>query len=385
MTLDQKIRAWNHRRIILFRRWRLQILKFLIDQKLNPLQTALRPEKGRDQRLRIIILRTDGKLGDSITSTYLLKGLKQQFPNCHLTIVSQPEYKNLFWGLADDYIPLRLNFLAALKFISKNSETYDFLINSSHILNPSSILLSRFIPASKKIAFLNDDWKLFSDHVRFDVNNDHITERYNQLLKQLLKQFSANQIPQLFYSYEIDHDSKMQVVELLSKRRDQHPYKQLIIVNSFAGARLRNFNLVTTKSIVTELSAQFPMSLIVSIGHVGDLKVLDRWHSELQNPQWTFFNYGSLEFNAALVSVADLVISPDTSIVHMASALKKKLVAVYRDDNSLEKNQKIWAPFGTEFVVVVAPENSSHYENGDINSVNIPEIILACEKLMRST
>ena len=378
MTFDQKIRVWNHRRIILLRRWRLNILKALLDQPMNPLQTVLRPEKGRDQHVRIIILRTDGKLGDSITSTYLLTGLKQLFPNVHLTVVSQPEYKNLFWGLADDYIPFKLKFTNAIKILLKHTETYDVLINSSHILNPSSIILSRFISATKKIAFLNSDWKSYSDHVQFDVNSDHITERYNQLLKLL----SLKPVSNLTYSYQLDQNAAEKVLELLSQRREQHPFKRLIVLNSFAGARLRNLNLDTTKNLVLELTQRFPESLIVSIGNVGDLKILNRWHSELENPQWTFFNYGSLEFNAALVASADLVISPDTSIVHMACALKIKIVAVYREDHKLEKNRKIWGPFGTDFVVVEAPKLTPQNEDGDINSVNIPEIISACEKLL---
>ena len=113
--------------------------------------------------------------------------------------------------------------------------------------------------------------------------------------------------------------------------------------------------------------------------------MINRWQAELHNPQWTYFNYGSLDFNAALVAAADLVISPDTSIVHMACALKKKLVAIYREDVTEEKNRMIWGPFGTEFVEVVAPKMSPENEDGDINSVNIPEVLNASIKLLSSS
>lgn len=37
----------------------------------------------------------------------------------------------------------------------------------------------------------------------------------------------------------------------------------------------------------------------------------------------------SIEDSISIISKADLVISPDTSIVHVSSALKKKLICVY--------------------------------------------------------
>lgn len=380
-SLDQNLRHLNHRRIILFRRWRLRILKLFLDQRIDPLQAVLRPEKGREQNLRIIILRIDGKLGDSITSTYLLNGLKMIFPKIHISVVSAPEFKSLFWGLADDYLAFKLNFLNAIKFVQKNNQTYDVLINTSHILSPSSIFLSRFIPATKKISFLNQDWKMFSNHVVFDLNNAHITERYNALLRLL----SPKPFSNLTYSYPLDSQSRQKVYELLAERRIQHPFKQLIIVNSFAGARRRNLSLMTMKALITQLSKALPECLIVSIGNVGDLRIINRWHAELQNPQWTFFNYGSLDFNAALVAEADLVISPDTSIVHMACAFKKKLVAIFREDYTEEKNRQIWEPFATQFRVVEAPKISSQNEDGDINTVNVTEVIDASIKLLSNS
>lgn len=44
----------------------------------------------------------------------------------------------------------------------------------------------------------------------------------------------------------------------------------------------------------------------------------------------------------ALIAEADLVISPaDTSVVHMAAAWRKPLVAVYKD---VRMNNRLWAP-----------------------------------------
>lgn len=43
----------------------------------------------------------------------------------------------------------------------------------------------------------------------------------------------------------------------------------------------------------------------------------------------------------ALIADADLIISPDTSVVHMAAAWRKPLVAIYKD---VLMNNRLWAP-----------------------------------------
>ena len=43
----------------------------------------------------------------------------------------------------------------------------------------------------------------------------------------------------------------------------------------------------------------------------------------------------------ALIALAELIISPDTSVVHMAAAWNKPLIAVYKD---VLLNNRLWAP-----------------------------------------
>jgi ADP-heptose:LPS heptosyltransferase len=51
--------------------------------------------------------------------------------------------------------------------------------------------------------------------------------------------------------------------------------------------------------------------------------------------------FKTLHHCMALIAEADLVISPDTSVVHMAAAWKKPLIAVYKD---VRMNNRLWAP-----------------------------------------
>ena len=63
----------------------------------------------------------------------------------------------------------------------------------------------------------------------------------------------------------------------------------------------------------------------------------------------------------ALIADADLVISPDTSVVHMAAAWRKPLVAIYKD---VRMNNRLWAPgYDNARQIIVKCGKVHHMEN----------------------
>jgi ADP-heptose:LPS heptosyltransferase len=85
---------------------------------------------------------------------------------------------------------------------------------------------------------------------------------------------------------------------------------------------------------------------------------------------------GDFFVNSRIVERADLVVSPDTAIVHLACALKKDLIAVYRSDTGLEKNSLIWKPYGNRYKMVLAQSLNSELE-ADINNFDMNEMYLS--------
>ena len=73
----------------------------------------------------------------------------------------------------------------------------------------------------------------------------------------------------------------------------------------------------------------------------------------------------------ALVATADLVITPDTSIAHAASALGTPAVAMYRP-GSVEA----WGLYGTEGVNVLA--------DGDLDSLPVERVLPAIDRMLRA-
>ena len=91
MGIDKKIRALNHRRIDLMRTIKLW-LSVQIFSVLNRYQKA-----GFSKN--ILILRMDDKLGDSVTSTGLLRELKKTDAHATITVVCSPASADIFKNL----------------------------------------------------------------------------------------------------------------------------------------------------------------------------------------------------------------------------------------------------------------------------------------------
>lgn len=356
--LDQKFRAWNHRRIDAFRRWRLQLFLQLFDQKNEGPEAP--PEK------RCLLLRLDGKLGDTITTTGFINALHQSGYKVDIVARKQNTFVYAYIKTPHRLYSLKKGVFSFFVLLFKlRAHSYDALVCSTHILDPASLWLARFVPAKTKIVFKNEEIDFFDVHISEGFFEKHVTDRYQQTLKVI----TGSPSPQVEkYELNIPESAINEAKKFIGN------HKKVIVLNSFAGARLRNFSFATTKAIIEALTHD---ALVISFGNDGDLHILREWKKHLHNVNWVVPHRGDFAFNAALVTLANAVITPDTSIVHLASALNAPLVAVYREDDGIEKNSKIWAPIDNKkgHKIIYAPLPN-------INNVDINQIVNTTKELL---
>lgn len=367
-----RIRKIHHTLKDRVRDFKIVLFRLIFDKKFS---TSVKGDG-----LPILVLRLDNKIGDSIAATGFLRELKKNNNDSKLIVLagkgSDLIYRKL--SFVDEVISVKKGFFRALFLYFKLAGTdFKYIINTSHILSPRVIFLCSLLRASKKATFLNHSFKLFSHHVVYDQAKDHVTERYFNTLKAVESFTTDSSV-----DYEINLDAvklKEAQAEII-KLREQ--YKKIVILNSFAGARFRNLNKKTTEAIVSGL-VQDKDLVVISIGNHNDLQIAEGWIAKFASPQWiSFAGAHDLNFNFALVKLADLVITPDTAIVHVASAFKKDLVCVYREDlpTSSEKNSLIWAPYKTTARIIRAPADPSQPE--EINTLSPAEIVAAAKELL---
>lgn len=361
MTLNQKIRVLNHKRIDALRALKLHLSDLLF----SPFSRSVSRQFGS-----ILVLRMDGKLGDSVTATGFLRELKKKHNNCKLIVVASKETAAVYNKLnyVDQTLVTQKGVFSTLAlYWSLKKENYKFIINTSHILNPRVIFLTSFLPAEKKISIENKDYKAFTDHISVDFKNEHITDRYKKILRLV-----GCEATDLSYQVLIPEDVLVQAKKYIVNKIGSA--KKIVAINSFAGAKLRNFSQKTTSAIVRRLLND-PDIVVISLANSGDMKIINQWIDQTFMGRWIASSAPhSLEMNMALMKLADIVITPDTAWVHIASAMNKKLIAVYREDtNRDEVNSVIWAPYNKDHQIIFAPSTANNPD--DINNVDIDRVV----------
>lgn len=367
--IDQAIRNWNHKRIDYLRSLRLRITKCFFDNQSNLIA------ENQGER-NILVFRLDDKLGDAVASTGFLNSVKKNYPDCKLIILAGPQTSEIYRGLSfvDDVLTCKKGFGSLLSAFSQlKKKSFKYVVNTSHILSPRVVMLLSLLRAEKKIGFLNGNYRVFSAVADYDANLDHVTTRYRHLAG-LMK----IQNPDLNYVLEIKPASVAKAQNALAAYKKSG--KKIILINSFAGARLRNFSKDTTLKLVKGLIAD-GNNVVISVANSGDHRILNEWRSEFSNlTNWIqLTEFSSLEDNLALLSQSDLVITPDTAWVHLASAQRVNLVAVYREDTD-EKNSLIWSPNHKNSKVVMAPNTPENPH--DINNVSVEAVLNQAKALL---
>lgn len=369
--IDRWVRDINHRRIDFMRAFVLEISRLFFN-------IFHRQSVADEIQNSILVFRLDDKIGDSVTSTGFLRALKESFPQSRLMVLSRYNAAFVYEGLAfiDEVIVVKKGFWSALKAYRKLSlHKYRYIFNTSHILNPQVVMLVSLLQAFRRFTFLNEAFEMFTDHVTYNPWRDHITERYHQIFNKI-GLTGVN----LDYCLTLTEDPvALKVQEWFKSLRQQ--FNTVVILNSFAGARLRNFNQETTQNLVLGLLKTFSNLVVVSVGSSDDLPKAQKWMQQTSTSRWVCFPVAkSLRANCEMILQGDLVITPDTSFVHICSALKKPVVAVYRQDDAQEKNSMIWAPYHTRHAILFAPVDCNRPD--DINTVDVHQIVQKATELL---
>lgn len=95
-------------------------------------------------------------------------------------------------------------------------------------------------------------------------------------------------------------------------------------------------------------------------------------------------NIETIQDSVYLIKGADLVITPDTSIVHIASALNKANISVYPPKGGkYGVDHLVWAPKTKETKVIFCEDKKSQYDEIDINTFDFQEMKKLIEKDMK--
>ncbi len=337
-------REWNRNKNLWLRAKKAQLAKFLLDRK-SPAHYS--PSAFKSIK-RVLFLRYDNKLGDMIVSTISFHNLKELYPKIHLAVITGPSAKTIIENNKDvDQIYIyKRSWLKILKLgLALRKEKYDLVIDIDKEPTAQSIFLLRLIKARFTFGFNRDGYKLYNINKPYKWNSAHITKLHKAVfegLKILPRDYDFD------YRYILPLPKESvklaeKVVKPLKKEGEK-----LIIFNPFAASRRRCFSAAQA----LEVAKLLPKYKILVIGPADKLKTFFKGEKSLPANLALVSQESALKggilLNIALLKQADILITPDTYIVHAANAFNKQIFALYQG-NDLD----VWYPLTNNYKIIV--------------------------------
>lgn len=306
------------------RKLRIALGKQILDKK-TPLIEPEFPTK------KILFLRHDGKIGDYVVSSFVFREIKKQAPNTHIGVVCSKKNAYLFEKnphIDQLYFVKTKNiadYIKCGKQLAK--EQYDVVIDPTVMLRNRDLLFLRTIAAKNYVGYQKERYKLFNFNVT--AENAHFSEIYQKALEIIgFKNIST--------AYDVPTDPKAtkEVDEFLATKH----LKNYIAVNFFGAGSARKFSDNAMKSLMDRFTATSAKIVLLTFPEVtAKMQTLAAHYENVFVYEQTKTIFHTIE----LIKQASLIVSPDTSVVHIAAGFNKPMIAFYSND---EENFTHWHP-----------------------------------------
>lgn len=317
----------------------------------------------------ILFLRYDGKIGDMIVNSLMFREIKKVYPDIRIGVIAR--------GAAIDIIKDNPNVDKIYKYykdrkkikdlaLKIKEEKYDLLIDFSEMLRVNQMMLINLCRARINIGLDRKDWELFDLSIESGKDfkwTEHITKRYlAYLIKLGLKKENIN----ISYDIYLKDEKKYEVFfnEIKESKK--------LILNPYGASKHKSFSIETLENIITYLKDK---DIAIILTYFGDkykeLEFLEKKYKYVYIPK----KIESILDTAILIKKSDYVISPDTSIVHIASAFNKKMITVYPPKGGkYGVDHLVWAPKSEYSRVIFCKDKIGTYDEIDINTFNFDEM-----------
>lgn len=317
----------------------------------------------------ILFLRYDGKIGDMIVNSLMFREIKKVYPDIKIGVIAR--------GAAIDIIKDNPNVDKIYKYykdrkkikdlaLKIKEEKYDLLIDFSEMLRVNQMMLINLCRARINTGLDRKDWELFDLSIESGKDfkwTEHITKRYlAYLIKLGLKKENIN----ISYDIYLKDEKKYEVFfnEIKESKK--------LILNPYGASKHKSFSIETLENIITYLKDK---DIAIILTYFGDkykeLEFLEKKYKYVYIPK----KIESILDTAILIKKSDYVISPDTSIVHIASAFNKKMITVYPPKGGkYGVDHLVWAPKSEYSRVIFCKDKIGTYDEIDINTFNMEEM-----------
>ena len=289
-----------------------------------------------------ILLVQIGRLGDFILATPMLRALRQAYPDCCIHVLasrhnaalaqSQPEIARVYVHSKKIFATLQL--LLALK-----RERYDWWIDPKDHFSREGSFFAQWSHARVKVGFNQEGRKKV-----FEVGLPSQEESLMHVAWRNLHALHAlgiaadNPRPSLF----VARTAQDQLASFLREKEITRYY----CINLSAGNAVRYWPQKQWANFLQAIATQAPAFVFTTAPQ--DVALAEELLRQV--PRSCYFPTRGLNDLLAVMQRAELVVSPDTSIIHMAAAFDRPVLGLYSNH---AWNYKKFYPLSTHSRIVI--------------------------------
>lgn len=344
----------------LVRNFKLTLLKLVFDHKPSQSIDLTKPQ-------RIIFDQKENLIGDMLVNTVAFRAIKQTYPNWSVHVLAGPSNQEAIRSNRFvDQIHIFTGTWAVVREL--RSQQFDIYYFNKNRLQLRDFILLKYVNARVNIGRNKDGFDLFD----YSINTHSETEldRYRALLGFLRASKDD-------YLYDFPLTS-----EELGLARDyvtQHLGHPVVAFNRYGNKRGKLFSSARAIQLIREVNHVYPNALIILLCSPQTKAETFELKRQLHLPNVSVAGFTrTIRDSAALIQCADLVVTPDTSIVHIACAYGKAQICVYRDQNEM----CLWRPLSDKAITLLPKPPSRHVD--DVDLVEFRESLVEAGQFMAS-
>ncbi|GHT61667.1 LOS biosynthesis enzyme LBGB [Endomicrobiia bacterium] len=320
----------------------------------------------------ILFFRDDDKIGDIVVSTLLFREIKKKYPGISIVVLCGKNNREIlkYNNNVNQIYETGKNFFKNIFLFRKLKKRNINLAVDFYTFSPrfKRLLMLRIVSAEFLIGFYKNSYNIYDLSADVNFFNKHISKRYEYLLNML-----KIEKPDLKYDVTLSSNEENKAFELVKKCGSRYS----IVLNPFAASKHRSFSFNKLKELVGLLENKIDCCLFILCQESNKKEV-----KSLENDKTFIISFKSVLESAALIKYAEAVITPDTSIVHIATAFNKKTVALYLDySDTYEKIDTIWGPNNPNAIQLSVNTKNKRLKN-DIENIPNMDILNALQKLL---
>lgn len=323
--------------------------------------------------LKILILRQD-RVGDLIISSSIIRILRNTLPDARIDILLSAKNYPASLCISDFVNKIYIyskeikNLIVLIKTLRKNK--YDLIIDLFDNASTTSSLFIKLVKAESSLGFAKENKNIYKYIVPLaDKRKNHIIDR----ISMILLPFGVNPAKENFHPY---YPTDKEKLEKATKEFGKKSGKILVAVNVAGSDRSKFIGKDSLRELISlcqKFLKEFELILFFTSDYLDHIENITKDMIVLKAPLFKDF-----DSYANYLAACDVIITTDTSAVHLASAFKKPCIALYKGLN--EKSDMPWYPYKTKFLAIETKGKSI----SEIPAVKIFEALkIICEDLIK--